>query len=89
METKNLAKKFLDCVELKVDTVKVVDIVIDDIIEEALNSVVAKTGTLLDDSAKALIWPILEKELKNLAYAKAKLLEDIIKEKINSVKALV
>jgi hypothetical protein len=84
--SKELAKKALECVEIKVDLVKLGELVIDDVIEKALDKVVADTATPFDDGAKALVWPILEREAKKLLADKVKDLEEIIAKKLEELK---
>lgn len=88
METKELVSKVIDCVEIKINLKGVVDIVIDDLIEVSLDKAIAKTGTTIDDTAKALLWPIIEKEVKELAYEKVGELEAKIAEKIKELKTV-
>lgn len=42
------------------------DGLLDHVLEPVLDKVVANTATPFDDQAKALIWPVVEKELKEL-----------------------
>ena len=39
---------------------------VDEVIEEALKKVVADSATAFDDMAMAALWPVLEKEVKDL-----------------------
>lgn len=87
MSNKEIVKKALDCVEIKVNLAGLGEILIDDVIEKALDKVVADTSTPFDDQAKAMIWPILEKEAKELLAKKAKDLEEVIKKKLDELKA--
>ena len=85
--SKELVKKAVECVEVKINFVKLGELLIDDVIEAALDKVVANTDTPFDDQAKALIWPILEKEAKEILAEKVKDLEAIIAKKIEEIKA--
>jgi hypothetical protein len=42
------------------------DGLLDQVIDPVLDKVVASTENTFDDSAKALLWPMIEKELKKL-----------------------
>ncbi len=59
-------KAFLKLINL----VGLVDLILDGIVEPALKKAVEKTETKIDDSALALIYPVVEEEAKKLAYAK-------------------
>lgn len=85
--SKELVKKAIECVEFKVNLVKLSEIIIDDVIEKALDKVVEDTSTPFDNAAKAMIWPILEKEGKKLLAEKIVELEAIIKAKLDELKA--
>lgn len=85
--SKELVNKVLDCVEVKVNLQKLGEIVIDDVIEKALDKVVADTKNTFDDSGKAMLWPLIEKEAKELLAEKAAQLEAAIKKKIDDLRA--
>lgn len=89
IDTKEILKHALACVELKIDLNKLASVIIDDVIEKALDAVVAKSDNKFDDAAKAMIWPILEKEVKELIAVKVVVLEAEIKKKIDELKGSV
>jgi hypothetical protein len=79
IDSKEIAKKALGCVEFKVNFAGLGEIVIDDVIEAALDKIVADSTNPFDNAAKNLLWPILEKEAKALLAVKAVELEEAIK----------
>ena len=85
--SKELIQKALDCVVVKVDLVKLGDVVIDDVIEKALDKLVADSSNPFDNAAKQMLWPLLEKEAKNILAEKAAELEAAIQKKIDELKA--
>lgn len=56
----DLKKIALDSIDLN----KLGGAIIDEVLEKALDEIVLKTKTTLDDSAKTLLYPILEAEMK-------------------------
>ena len=62
----NLKKLVLDSVDLE----KLAFAVIDEVLEEALKEVVAKSENKVDDAAMAMLYPIIEAEIKKLLSAK-------------------
>lgn len=85
--SKELVKKALECIEVKIDLAKLGGVLIDDVIEKALDKVVADSANPIDDAIKAMIWPVLEAEAKKLLAEKAAELEAAIKAKIDELKA--
>lgn len=85
---KQVVTKVLDCVELKINLEKLLgEVLLDDVIGAALDKVVADTANPFDDAAKAMLWPVLEKEAKALIALKSKELEEAIAKKIAELKA--
>jgi hypothetical protein len=62
----DLKKLVLDSVDLE----KLAFGVIDEVLEKALNEVVAKSENKIDDAVAAMIYPILEVEIKKFISAK-------------------
>jgi len=62
----DVKKLVLDSVDLE----KLVFAVIDDVVEPALKEAVAKSATQIDDAAVALLYPVIEAEVKKLVSAK-------------------
>lgn len=60
MKGKQIASKVVECI----DFAKLTNLVIDDVLEASLDKVVAESNTPWDDQIKALVWPLLEKEVK-------------------------
>ena len=60
MESKELVKKALECIDLN----KLSDIVIDDIIEKAILSAVEKSPNKVDDALVGMLLPIVKSEAK-------------------------
>lgn len=67
METK---EKLLKLVAESVDLKKLATGIIDEVIEEALKKVVADSSNTIDDMVMAALWPLLEKEVKELVEEK-------------------
>jgi hypothetical protein len=86
---KDLAKVIVDSVEVKIDLKKIVDGVIDDVVEKALDEVVKDTANPWDDSAKATLWPLLEPKLKELAEQQAAKVEEALKKLIDDLKGKI
>ena len=62
----NVKKLVLDSVDLE----KLSFAVLDEVLEPALKEAVAKSATQLDDAAVALLYPVIEAEVKKLISAK-------------------
>lgn len=86
---KDLAQVALDSVEFKVDFKKLFDGILDTVIEKALDEVVADSSNTWDDSAKALLWPILEPKIKEILEKEAAILQSSVDGKIAAFKAKV
>lgn len=87
MDTKKLAKSALECVEVKIDLNKLAAVLIDEVLEPALDKVVKDSANPVDDAVKAMIYPVLEKEIKELIAKKVVVLEEEIKKKLDELKA--
>jgi hypothetical protein len=57
-----LVKKALACIDL----VELSNLVLDDVLEAAVNKVVEKSDNKIDDAVAALLLPILKAELKKI-----------------------
>lgn len=57
-----------------IDLNKLADGLLDDIVKEALDKIVADSANTFDDAAMAMLYPLLSSELKKLV---AKLVEDL------------
>jgi len=62
----NVKKLVLDSIDLE----KLSFAVLDEVLEPALKEAVAKSATQLDDAAVALLYPVIEAEVKKLISAK-------------------
>lgn len=60
MDSKEIAKKALKCIDL----VGLSNVLIDDVIEKAINDAVLKSETKIDDAVVALLIPIVKAEVK-------------------------
>lgn len=63
-------KKFVDIVLKNVNLPGLLFDTIDEVLEPALDKIVADSKNPFDDMAKASLYPLLEKELKELAQKK-------------------
>lgn len=63
-------KKVIDLVVKNVNLPGLVFDIIDEVLEPALDKIVAESSNPFDDMAKASLYPLLEKELKELAQKK-------------------
>jgi hypothetical protein len=81
-----LVNKVLDCVEVKINLAGIGNILIDDVIEKSLDKIVADTTNPYDDQFKAMLWPMLEKEAKEIMAVKVAELEKLIADKIAAIK---
>ena len=60
MNSKEIAKKALKCIDL----VGLSNVLIDDVIEKAINDAVLKSETKIDDAVVAILIPIIKVEAK-------------------------
>ena len=65
MVKENLGQNFLKLVIDSIDFEKLAFGIIDEVIEKALDKIVESSDNTWDNSIKALLWPILEKEAKD------------------------
>lgn len=72
---KKLAEIALESIDLE----KLAFAVIDEVIEEAIDKVVADSSNPYDDSIKSLLWPLVEKEVKDLLSKKIAELKEKVK----------
>lgn len=61
-----IKKDALKLVAESIDLKKLASGLIDNIVEEAIKKAVAKSPNQIDDMAVAALWPLVEKELKEL-----------------------
>jgi hypothetical protein len=61
-----IKKAALEIVAQSIDLKKLASGIVDQVVEEAIKKAVAKSATPLDDMAVAALWPVVEKELKDL-----------------------
>jgi len=62
----DIKKEALKLVVDSIDLKKLATGIVDQLVEEAIKKAVAKSATPLDDMAVAALWPVVEKELKEL-----------------------
>jgi hypothetical protein len=61
-----MKEKLLKVAVESIDLKKLANGIIDEVIEEALKKVVADSENTFDDMAMGALWPVLEKEVKEL-----------------------
>jgi hypothetical protein len=71
---KKLAKIALEAVDLE----KLAFGIIDEVVEEAIDKVVADSTNTYDDMLKAVLWPLIEKEVKQIISKKVQELKDSV-----------
>ena len=76
----DIGKKALEIVADSIDLKKLASGIIDEVLEEAIKKAVSKTPTPIDDSVVAILWPLIEKEIKQLIEDKLDLKKILIKE---------
>lgn len=59
---KELIKALVESIDLK----SLANAIVDNVIEEALKKVVADSANTIDDIVMASLWPLLEKEVKQM-----------------------
>lgn len=62
----DMKKEALKLVAESIDLKKLASGILEQVVEEAIKKAVAKSATPLDDMAVAALWPVVEKELKEL-----------------------
>lgn len=67
-------KKLLLLLAQSIDLKKLANGIIDEVIEESLKKVVADSKNTFDDAAMAIVWPLLEVEVKRLVEEKLDLM---------------
>jgi len=76
-----------ESVEIKIDLAKIANGLVDKCLEPALQKVVDDTTNPFDNAAMAMVYPTLEKELKELVAKEVKKLEEFIATKLAEIKA--
>lgn len=72
-------KKLAEIAFEAIDLEKLSFAIIDEVIEEALDKVVLDSSNPYDDSIKSLLWPLVEKEVKELISKKIAELKEKVK----------
>lgn len=78
----------LSCIDVQVKLKEPAHRIIDEVLEPALDKMVADSSNPYDDMAKQALYPVLEQKVKEVIDEKLGAVEDLIKAKIDELKAL-